>query len=170
MLIPLLNDCVRVLDEAGVTPEDLDTGMQLGAGWPMGPCALLDLVGADVHVHASEALYEKLREPRMAPPPRLVRMLKAGKLGRKTRRGLLHLRLTATSGAAPSLGAWRCATSAAGCCSRASGTAPGAATGATRPVCAVCEPVVQDAGWVRVVDAYEHVRVTGLTQTVRRVA
>jgi 3-hydroxybutyryl-CoA dehydrogenase len=87
VLIPLLNDCVRVLDETGVTPEDLDAGMRLGAGWPMGPCALLDLVGADVHVHASEALYEKLREPRMAPPPRLVRMLQAGKLGRKTGEG-----------------------------------------------------------------------------------
>jgi 3-hydroxybutyryl-CoA dehydrogenase len=78
---------VRVLDEAGVTPEALDDGMTKGAGWPMGPCALLDLVGADVHVHASEALYEKLREPRMAPPPRLVRMLQAGKLGRKTGEG-----------------------------------------------------------------------------------
>jgi 3-hydroxybutyryl-CoA dehydrogenase len=87
ILIPLLNDCVRVLDEAGITPEDLDAGMRFGAGWPMGPCALLDLVGADVHVHASEALYEKLREPRMAPPPRLVRMLQAGKLGRKTGEG-----------------------------------------------------------------------------------
>ena len=74
-MIPLLNDCVRVLDETGVTPEDLDTGMTSGAGWPMGPCALLDLVGADVHVHASEALYEKLREQRMAAPPRLVRPL-----------------------------------------------------------------------------------------------
>jgi 3-hydroxybutyryl-CoA dehydrogenase len=87
VLIPLLNDCVRVLDETGVTPEDLDAGMKHGAGWPMGPCALLDLVGADVHVHASEALYEKLREPRMAPPPRLVRMATAGKLGRKTGEG-----------------------------------------------------------------------------------
>jgi len=87
VLIPLLNDCVRVLDEAGVKPEDLDAGMTNGAGWPMGPCALLDLVGADVHVHASEALYEKLREPRMAPPARLVRMLQAGKLGRKTGEG-----------------------------------------------------------------------------------
>src|SRR6186997_1552072 len=46
VLIPLLNDCVRVLDETGVTPEDLDAGMKFGAGWPMGPCELLDLVGA----------------------------------------------------------------------------------------------------------------------------
>ncbi|HEX7083121.1 MAG TPA: 3-hydroxyacyl-CoA dehydrogenase family protein [Gaiellaceae bacterium] len=87
VLIPLLNDCVRVLDEAGVTPEDLDTGMRHGAGWPMGPCTLLDLVGLDVHVHASEALYAKTREPRMAPPARLVRMAQAGKLGRKSGEG-----------------------------------------------------------------------------------
>ena len=87
VLIPLLNDCVRVLDEARVTPEALDAAMTNGAGWPMGPCTLLDLVGIDVHVHASEALYEKLREPRMAPPPRIVGMRNAGLLGRKSGRG-----------------------------------------------------------------------------------
>jgi 3-hydroxybutyryl-CoA dehydrogenase len=87
VLIPLLNDCVRVLDEARVTPESLDAAMKNGAGWPMGPCTLVDLVGVDVHVHASEALYEKLREPRMAPPPRLVAMKNAGLLGRKSGRG-----------------------------------------------------------------------------------
>jgi 3-hydroxybutyryl-CoA dehydrogenase len=87
VLIPLLNDCVRVLDEARVAPERIDAAMTNGAGWPMGPCTLLDLVGIDVHVHASEALYEKLREPRMAPPPRLVAMRNAGLLGRKAGRG-----------------------------------------------------------------------------------
>jgi 3-hydroxybutyryl-CoA dehydrogenase len=87
VLIPLLNDCVRVLDEARVTPEGIDAAMTNGAGWPMGPCTLLDLVGIDVHVHASEALYEKLREPRMAPPPRLVAMRNAGLYGRKSGRG-----------------------------------------------------------------------------------
>ncbi|HLF00243.1 MAG TPA: 3-hydroxyacyl-CoA dehydrogenase family protein [Gaiellaceae bacterium] len=87
ILIPLLNDCIRTLDEARVSPEDLDTALTAGAGWPMGPCALLDLVGIDVHVHASEALYEKLREPRMAPPPRIVAMRNAGLLGRKSGRG-----------------------------------------------------------------------------------
>ena len=87
VLIPLLNDCVRVLDEAGVTPEDLDKAMLHGTRWPIGPCALVDLIGIDVHVHASEALWESLREPRMAPPPRLVAMAKAGLLGRKTGRG-----------------------------------------------------------------------------------
>ena len=87
VLIPLLNDCLRVLDEARVSPEELDTAMTAGAGWPMGPCTLVDLVGIDVHVHASEALYEKLREPRMAPPPRIVAMKNAGLLGRKSGRG-----------------------------------------------------------------------------------
>jgi 3-hydroxybutyryl-CoA dehydrogenase len=87
VLIPLLNDCVRVLDEAGVTPEDLDKAMRFGANWPIGPCALIDLIGVDIHVHASEALWEALREPRMAAPPRLVRMAQAGLLGRKSGRG-----------------------------------------------------------------------------------
>jgi 3-hydroxybutyryl-CoA dehydrogenase len=87
VLIPLLNDCIRVLDDARVAPEDLDTAMTAGAGWPMGPCTLVDLVGIDVHIHASEAMYEKLREPRMAPPPRIVAMKNAGLLGRKSGRG-----------------------------------------------------------------------------------
>jgi 3-hydroxybutyryl-CoA dehydrogenase len=87
VLIPVLNDAIRVLDEARVTPEDLDKAMLHGTRWPIGPCALIDLIGVDVHVHASEALWESLREPRMAPPPRLVAMAKAGLLGRKTGRG-----------------------------------------------------------------------------------
>ncbi len=87
ILIPLLNDCVRVLDEAGGAPEEMDKAMTNGAGWPMGPCALIDLIGIDVHVHASDALHEKLGEGRMAPPERLVRMQQEGALGRKTGRG-----------------------------------------------------------------------------------
>ena len=87
VLIPLLNDCIRVLDESRVSPEVLDTAMTAGAGWPMGPCTLVDLVGIDVHVYASEALYEKLREPRIAPPARIVAMKNAGLLGRKSGRG-----------------------------------------------------------------------------------
>jgi 3-hydroxybutyryl-CoA dehydrogenase len=86
VLVPTLNECIRLLDE-GITPEDLDKAMTMGVGWPMGPCTLVDLVGIDIHVHASEALYEKLREPRMAPPPRLVAMRNAGLLGRKSGRG-----------------------------------------------------------------------------------
>jgi 3-hydroxybutyryl-CoA dehydrogenase len=87
ILIPLLNDCVRVLDEAGVSPEDLDTAMTAGLNWPIGPCALIDLIGIDVHVHASEALHSALREARMEPPRRLVEMRDAGRLGRKSGRG-----------------------------------------------------------------------------------
>jgi 3-hydroxybutyryl-CoA dehydrogenase len=87
ILIPLLNDCVRVLDEAAVAPEEMDKAMTNGAGWPMGPCALIDLIGIDVHVHASEALHGKLGEERMAPPERLVHMQQEGTLGRKSGRG-----------------------------------------------------------------------------------
>jgi 3-hydroxybutyryl-CoA dehydrogenase len=87
ILIPLLNDCVRVLDEADVRPEDMDKAMTNGAGWPMGPCALVDLIGIDVHVHASEALHAKLGEERMAPPDRLREMERQGTLGRKSGAG-----------------------------------------------------------------------------------
>jgi 3-hydroxybutyryl-CoA dehydrogenase len=90
ILIPLLNECVRVLDEAGVTPEDLDKAMTNGAGWPMGPCELVDLVGIDIHNHASEALHAALGEPRMAPPERLLRMQREGKLGRKSGEGFFR--------------------------------------------------------------------------------
>ncbi len=87
ILIPLLNDCVGVLDEAGIEPEAMDKAMTNGAGWPLGPCALIDLIGVDVHVHASAALHDKLGEDRMAPPERLVRMQHEGTLGRKSGRG-----------------------------------------------------------------------------------
>jgi 3-hydroxybutyryl-CoA dehydrogenase len=87
ILIPLLNDCVRVLDEARVSPEDVDRAMRFGANWPIGPCALIDLIGVDVHVHASEALHGALGEERMAPPERLLGMQREGLLGRKTGRG-----------------------------------------------------------------------------------
>jgi 3-hydroxybutyryl-CoA dehydrogenase len=90
ILIPLLNDCVRVLDEAGVSPDDLDKAMTNGAGWPMGPCALVDLVGIDIHVHASQALHAALGEDRMAPPERLLTMQREGKLGRKTGEGFFR--------------------------------------------------------------------------------
>jgi 3-hydroxybutyryl-CoA dehydrogenase len=90
ILIPLLNDCVRVLDEAGVSPEDLDKAMRFGVNWPIGPCALIDLIGVDIHVHASEALFDALGEPRMAPPERLVQMAEAGHLGRKSGHGFFQ--------------------------------------------------------------------------------
>jgi 3-hydroxybutyryl-CoA dehydrogenase len=87
LLVPALNDAVRALDETGVSAAEIDAAMTAGAGWPMGPFRVIDLVGIDVHVHAAEALHAALPEPRMAPPPRLRRMLDAGLLGRKTGRG-----------------------------------------------------------------------------------
>jgi 3-hydroxybutyryl-CoA dehydrogenase len=90
ILIPLLNDCVRVLDESRVTPEDVDRAMRFGVSWPIGPCALIDLIGIDVHVHASEALFAALGEERMAPPERLIQMQQAGHLGRKSGRGFFE--------------------------------------------------------------------------------
>lgn len=87
ILIPLLNDCVRLLDESRVAPEDVDRAMRFGVNWPIGPCALIDLIGIDVHVHASEALHAALGEERMAPPERLIQMQEAGHLGRKTGQG-----------------------------------------------------------------------------------
>jgi len=90
VLIPLLNDCVRVLDEAGVTPEDLDKAMTNGAGWPMGPCELVDLVGIDIHIHASEALQEATGDESAEPPQRLREMAAAGHLGRKTGQGFFE--------------------------------------------------------------------------------
>ena len=87
ILIPVLNDAVRVLEEGTASPEDIDKGMRLGTGWPIGPLALIDLIGIDVHVHVCEALWSAFRDPRFAPPPRLVRMTKAGLLGRKSGEG-----------------------------------------------------------------------------------
>jgi 3-hydroxybutyryl-CoA dehydrogenase len=87
VLIPALNDCVRLLEESGITPEDLDAGIQLGAGWSRGPCALIDRIGIDTFVNVAETLYASLRDPRMAPHHRLVRMRRAGLLGCKSGHG-----------------------------------------------------------------------------------
>ncbi|MFQ5425948.1 MAG: 3-hydroxyacyl-CoA dehydrogenase family protein [Gaiellales bacterium] len=90
ILIPVLNDAVRVYDEGTASAEDVDIAMRLGTSWPLGPLELIDLIGVDVHVHVCEALWHAYREPRYAPPPRLVRMLRAGRLGRKTKRGFFE--------------------------------------------------------------------------------
>jgi 3-hydroxybutyryl-CoA dehydrogenase len=87
ILIPALNDAVRVLEEGTASAEDIDAGMTLGTNWPIGPLALIDLIGVDVHVHAAEALWRACGEPGCAPPPLLRRMLEAGHLGRKSGRG-----------------------------------------------------------------------------------
>jgi 3-hydroxybutyryl-CoA dehydrogenase len=87
LLIPVLNDAVRLLEEESAEAEAIDTAMRLGTSWPIGPLALIDLIGVDVHVAASEALWHACREPRLNPPGRLLSMLQAGHLGRKTGQG-----------------------------------------------------------------------------------
>ena len=87
ILIPLMNDVVRVLENDTASAEDIDKGCRFGLNWPIGPLALIDLIGLDVHMHASEALYDQYREPRFAAPPTIQRMVKAGKLGRKSGEG-----------------------------------------------------------------------------------
>ncbi len=87
ILIPLLNDCVRLYEQGGVSAGDLDEAMTAGLNWPIGPLALIDLIGADVHVHASEALHAALGEDRFAPPRSLRQMVEEGRLGRKSGSG-----------------------------------------------------------------------------------
>jgi 3-hydroxybutyryl-CoA dehydrogenase len=87
LLLPYLAAAVRMLEEGFATREDIDQGMRLGAGHPMGPLTLCDFIGLDV-VHAvCESLYEEFRRPEYAPPPLLRRMLESGHLGRKSGRG-----------------------------------------------------------------------------------
>jgi 3-hydroxybutyryl-CoA dehydrogenase len=86
VLVPTLNECIRLLDD-GISPEDLDKAMTKGVGWPMGPCALVDLVGVDIHIHAAEAMYEATGDERAKPPERLREMAAEGRLGRKSGRG-----------------------------------------------------------------------------------
>jgi 3-hydroxybutyryl-CoA dehydrogenase len=90
ILIPVLNDAVRVLDDGVASAADIDKGMRLGTNWPIGPLALIDLIGIDTYVHVCEALWGALQEQRFAPPPTLVRMLEAGSLGRKSGRGFFE--------------------------------------------------------------------------------
>jgi len=87
LLFPYLNNAVRLL-EAGVgSRDDIDAAMKGGCGFPMGPFALLDLVGLDTSVAILDALYEEFRDAHYAPVPRLRRMVAAGHLGRKTGQG-----------------------------------------------------------------------------------
>jgi 3-hydroxybutyryl-CoA dehydrogenase len=87
LLIPYLNDAMRMLQDGFATREDLDAAIQLGLNHPMGPLRLADLIGLDTCLHIADVLYEEFRDPRFAPPPLLRRMVTAGKLGRKSGRG-----------------------------------------------------------------------------------
>lgn len=87
LLVPYLLDAIRCLEGGLGTIEDIDKGMTLGCGHPMGPFTLLDFVGLDTTYYIANILFEEFREPRFAPPPLLKRMVLAGRLGRKSGRG-----------------------------------------------------------------------------------
>lgn len=87
LLFPYLNDAVRMLEAHYASADDIDTAMQVGAALPMGPFALLDVVGLDVSLAIQRGLYQEFREPGFAPAPLLEHLVTAGLLGRKTRKG-----------------------------------------------------------------------------------
>jgi 3-hydroxybutyryl-CoA dehydrogenase len=87
LLVPYLLDAIRVYESGLASKEDIDNGMKLGCGYPMGPLQLLDFVGLDTTYYIANIMFEEFREPRFAPPPLLKRMVLAGHLGRKSGRG-----------------------------------------------------------------------------------
>jgi 3-hydroxybutyryl-CoA dehydrogenase len=87
LLIPYLNDAIRMLEEGFAGREDIDAAINLGLNHPMGPLRLADLIGLDTCAQIGDVLYEEFRDARFAPPPLLRRMVAAGQLGKKSGRG-----------------------------------------------------------------------------------
>jgi 3-hydroxybutyryl-CoA dehydrogenase len=87
LLVPYLLDAIRAYENGLGTLEDIDKGMKLGCGYPMGPFTLLDFVGLDTTYYIANIMFEEFREPAYAPPPLLKRMVLAGRLGRKSGQG-----------------------------------------------------------------------------------
>jgi 3-hydroxybutyryl-CoA dehydrogenase len=87
LLVPYMLDAIRFVEQGGASITDVDTGMRLGAGYPMGPLTLIDFVGLDTLLRIAEIMYTEYREQRFAPPPLLRQMVTSGLLGRKSGRG-----------------------------------------------------------------------------------
>jgi len=87
LLVPYLLDAIRAYENGLGTLEDIDNGMKLGCGYPMGPFTLLDFVGLDTTYYIANIMFEEYREPAYAPPPLLKRMVLAGYYGKKSKRG-----------------------------------------------------------------------------------
>lgn len=87
LLVPYLLDAIRAYENGLGTLEDIDKGMKLGCGYPMGPFTLLDFVGLDTTYFIANIMFEEFREPAYAPPPLLKRMVLAGRLGKKSGQG-----------------------------------------------------------------------------------
>ncbi|MEM6453666.1 MAG: 3-hydroxybutyryl-CoA dehydrogenase [Acidobacteriota bacterium] len=92
LLVPYLLDAIRAYEEGVGSIEDIDRGMQLGCGYPMGPITLLDMVGLDTTYQIANIMFEEYRERRFAPPPLLKQMVQAGRFGRKSGRGFYDYR------------------------------------------------------------------------------
>ena len=87
LLVPYLMAAVRMYEDGFATREDIDQGMKLGAGHPMGPLTLCDFIGLDVLYAVCDSLYDEFKRPEYAPPPLLKRMVVSGHHGRKSGRG-----------------------------------------------------------------------------------
>lgn len=87
LLVPYLMAAVRMYEDGFASREDIDAGMQLGCGHPMGPLTLCDFIGLDVLYAVCDSLYEEFKRSEYAPPPMLKRMLASGRFGRKSGRG-----------------------------------------------------------------------------------
>jgi 3-hydroxybutyryl-CoA dehydrogenase len=87
LLVPYLLYAIKVYEEGLASKEDIDTGMKLGCGYPMGPLELLDFVGLDTTYYIAQIMFDEFKDPMMAPPPLLKRMVLAGHFGRKSGKG-----------------------------------------------------------------------------------
>jgi 3-hydroxybutyryl-CoA dehydrogenase len=87
LLVPYLMAAVRMYEEGFASCEDIDSGMRLGCGHPMGPLKLCDFIGLDVLYAVCDSLYQEFKRDEYAPPPLMKRMVASGRLGRKAGRG-----------------------------------------------------------------------------------
>lgn len=96
--VPYHNDVIRMIEAGVATPADIDRAMKNAFDFSMGPCELLDMVGLDTHLRGTEAFFAITNNPRLSPPPLLRRMVAAGLLGRKTKRGFYEYESSAMFG------------------------------------------------------------------------
>lgn len=87
LMVPYLLGAIRALEEGVATPEEIDDAVKLGLRHPMGPFELLDHTGLDINLHVANVFFDEFKDPNMAPPPLLRRMVAAGHLGKKTGKG-----------------------------------------------------------------------------------